>query len=73
VLSTALLIGAGLVIVGDGILALKARLRRRMDRGTISSDDAARARAETLRQLSRDMDKENAARAKLDVLSVFTP
>ena len=72
-LSTALLISAALVMVGACVLALKARLRRRMDRGTSSSDDAARARAETLRQLSRDMDKENAARAKLDVLSVFTP
>ena len=70
-LGTALLIGAGLVIVGDGILALKSRLRRRMDRATISPDEAVRTHAEALQQLARDREKENVSHAWQDALSAF--
>jgi hypothetical protein len=72
-LSTALLIGAGLVIVGNGMLALKSRLRRRMDRSTLSPDEAARARAGALQQLARDMDKDKASRSWQEGMSVFGP
>jgi hypothetical protein len=50
---------------------LKASRRRRINRASSDSEGAVRERADNLRQISRDMDKENVSRARQDVLSVF--
>ena len=56
-LSTALLIVLGLVIVGLCILGLNANMQQRMNRETGAPDGSDRERAEALRQISRDIDK----------------
>ncbi|HEV7211615.1 MAG TPA: hypothetical protein VGN47_07855 [Blastococcus sp.] len=56
-LSAALLIGMGLLIAGACILGLKSSLQRRLDRATGAPDAGDRERAETLRQISREIDK----------------
>jgi hypothetical protein len=61
-LGTALLIGAGLLILGVSILGLTVNLQRRMDRATSGPDDGQRERAEALRQISREIDRGKSAR-----------
>ncbi|MGZ6859391.1 MAG: hypothetical protein ACXVFX_20005 [Blastococcus sp.] len=56
-LSTALLIGAGLVIGGACVVGLRSGLQQLLNRATGRPDEADRERAEALRQISRDMDK----------------
>jgi hypothetical protein len=68
---TALLIAAATVIVGLCVLALGARHRRRLDRARSAPDGAVRERAEALRQISRDRDRESASRVTLDAFSSF--
>jgi hypothetical protein len=54
---TALLIVVGLVVVGLCILGVHASLERGLNRAPSSHDEADVARAEALRQISRDISK----------------
>jgi len=70
-ITATLLIIAGLLLVGVCVLAWKASRRRRIDQASSDSEGAVRERADNLRQISRDIDKENVSRARQGVLSVF--
>ena len=68
---TALLIAAGTLAVGLCILALTSRRRRGPSRATAVSGAIAQERAEAMRQLARDMDREGGSRAQRDASSAF--
>ncbi|HEV7188184.1 MAG TPA: hypothetical protein VGN28_09865 [Blastococcus sp.] len=55
--STALVIVVGLVIVGLCFLGLRSSLERGLNPPTSAHDEADPARAEALRQMSRDIAK----------------
>lgn len=56
-LTTALIVGAGALILGVSILGLRSTLDRRLNRATSAADGGDRERAEALRQISREIDR----------------
>jgi hypothetical protein len=68
---TALLIAAALVLVGVCILTLRVSRRRRIERARGAPEGALRERAEVLRRLSGDMDRENASRVRHEALNML--